>query len=132
MPHLPTNDDHCETARGSTARRVYKILTADDWAAALSSGAYHGSADDRRDGFIHLSTFEQVRGTAERHFKGRSDLVLVAFDATALGPLLRWEPSRGGVHFPHLYGPLPATLALEVQSMTLDANGVPQMATGYD
>jgi uncharacterized protein (DUF952 family) len=84
---------------------VYKVLAAAEWCADLS--VYHGSADDARDGFIHLSTAAQLPGTLERHFRGREDLVLLAVDAAALGEALRWEPSRGGDLFPHLYGALP-------------------------
>ena len=87
---------------------VYKILGAADWAEAQARGRYEGSAVDRRDGYIHLSTAAQVAETARRHFAGQDDLLLVAVDAAALGEALRWEPSRGGDLFPHLYAPLTA------------------------
>lgn len=80
----------------------------------MQAGAYRGSADDVRDGFIHLSAESQVEVTLRRHFAGQSDLVLVAFDASTLGEALRWEPSRDGALFPHLYGPLSPALALSV------------------
>jgi uncharacterized protein (DUF952 family) len=98
--------------------RVYKILDAAEWTAAVDRGAYEGSADDRRDGFIHLSAEDQVEETGRRHFAGRDGLVVVAFEAEALGPALRWEPSRGGALFPHLHGPLPASAALDVRPFT--------------
>jgi uncharacterized protein (DUF952 family) len=91
---------------------VYKICRARDWQEAVAKGAYRGSADDHRDGFIHLSAAHQLRETAKRHFTGETDLVLLAFEAESLGPSLRWEPSRGGDLFPHLYGMLaPASVA---------------------
>jgi uncharacterized protein (DUF952 family) len=86
---------------------IFKIVTADDWAQARASGAYRGSPDDARDGFIHFSTAAQVRGTLARHFAGRTDLMLLEFIAEELGPALKWEATRGGQLFPHFYGPFP-------------------------
>ncbi|MDX2307058.1 MAG: DUF952 domain-containing protein [Hyphomicrobium sp.] len=105
---------------------VYKILAREVWNSAVSAGEFHGSPDDVRDGFIHLSTGDQLDGTAARHFKGVTDLVLVAFDTEHLGPALKWEPSRGGALFPHLYAPLPAAAALSVSAMPLGPDGVPR------
>ena len=93
---------------------IYKIMPAADWAAAKAAGAYTGSADDVRDGFIHFSTREQVAGTLARHFAGQQDLVLVTVDPEQLGTALVWEPSRGGALFPHLYDVLPVSAAVEV------------------
>ena len=104
---------------------VYKILDAADWRSAAASGSYTGSADDARDGFVHLSTAGQLAGTAAKWFRGRADLVLVALDVGRLGAALRWEPSRGGALFPHLYGALDVAAAISVQPMTLDAEGIP-------
>jgi len=86
---------------------IYKICSRAMWAEAEAAGVFEGSEVDRRDGFIHFSTEAQVAETARRHFAGQQDLVLVAVEATELGAELRWEPSRGGDLFPHLYGPLP-------------------------
>ena len=86
---------------------IYKICGRVEWAAAEAAGVYRGSADDMRDGFIHFSTLDQVPGTHARHFAGRDDLVLVTVRADALGPALKWEASRGGALFPHLYDVLP-------------------------
>jgi uncharacterized protein (DUF952 family) len=88
---------------------VYKITTAAEWREAEASGYFEGSHVDRRDGFIHLSTAAQVEETARRHFAGQADLVLLALDVAALGAPLRYEPSRGGQLFPHLYAPLPVS-----------------------
>lgn len=85
---------------------IYKICPAPAWREAERRGVFQGSADDRRDGFIHFSTAAQVPGTAAKHFAGQAGLFLIAVDASALGDALRWEPSRGGALFPHLYGEL--------------------------
>ena len=106
---------------------VYKILEAAEWQAATRSGFYVGSADDLRDGFIHLSTAGQLAGTAAKYFRGRPGLVLVACDVGRLGPMLRWEPSRGGALFPHLYSRLEVTAAQWVLPLALDADGIPAL-----
>ncbi len=86
---------------------IYKICPRALWQEAEREGVFRGASVDRADGYIHFSTAEQVRETAARHFAGQSDLLLVAVDVAALGPALKWEPSRGGAPFPHLYGDLP-------------------------
>ena len=101
---------------------VYKICPAADWEAATRTGIFQGSPVDLRDGYIHLSTAEQVAETAARHLAGQGDLMLVAVDAALLGDKLKWEPSRGGALFPHLYGELPARAALWAKPLPLDAN----------
>lgn len=107
---------------------VYKIVEADAWRRACQTGAYMGSADDARDGFIHLSFGDQIAGTVERHFKHRTGLLLVAFDAASLGPALKLEPSRNGALFPHYYGDLPTALALWEKDMITDADGIARIA----
>lgn len=92
--------------------RIYKLCSRAEWSAALAAGAYTGSADDVRDGFIHFSTAAQLAATAAKYFAGRTDLVLVEVDAARLGPALQFEPSRGGDLFPHLYGALPLDAVL--------------------
>jgi len=87
--------------------RIYKIFRAAEWEEVQAHGSFAGSPDDLRDGFIHFSTAEQLEGTAARHFAGEGDLVLAAVEAEPLGEALRWEASRGGKLFPHLYAPLP-------------------------
>ena len=86
---------------------IYKICQRASWSMAEQTGVYAGSEADRRDGFIHFSTAEQLAGTAAKHFARQRDLLLVAVDADALGSALKWEPSRGGDLFPHLYAALP-------------------------
>ena len=102
---------------------VYKICTAAEWDAAVRDGVYRGSAVDLRDGFIHFSTAAQTRETAAKHFAGLSDLVLIGVDDTRLGAALRWEPSRGGALFPHLYAPLPLDAVLWEKPLPLRPDG---------
>ena len=85
---------------------IYKICQRAAWEEAEAAGQYAGSGADRRDGFIHFSTAAQLQGTAAKHFSGLTDLMLVAVDAEVLGHALKWEPSRGGELFPHLYAAL--------------------------
>lgn len=85
---------------------IYKIFRAEEWAEFSASGETLGAPVDLADGFIHFSTPDQAPETAARHFAGADGLVLVACDAAALGSELRWEVSRGGARFPHLYRPL--------------------------
>ena len=86
---------------------IYNIVPASSWQKAQADGAFHGAAIDISDGYIHFSTAEQVKETAAKHFSGQRDLVLLAIDSTSLAPSeLKWEPSRGGALFPHLYGTL--------------------------
>jgi len=102
---------------------IYKICPAPLWRAATQAGVFRGSEVDLRDGFIHFSTAVQVVETAAKHFAGAGDLVLVAIDEGRLGPALRYEPSRGGDLFPHLYGSLDPNLALWVKPLPLAADG---------
>ena len=87
--------------------RVYKVLRASEWREAQERGAIAGSADDARDGFIHLSTQGQLEGTLARHFAGETGLVVLEIASDRLNGRLRWEPSRDGALFPHFYGVLP-------------------------
>ena len=105
--------------------RVYKILTEPQWDAAREAGVFKGSPVDLDDGFIHLSGPEQLAETARRHFSGQSGLWLLGLDAERLGSALKWEPSRGGELFPHLYAPMPMDAVIEARPLALDADGVP-------
>ena len=106
---------------------IYKILPKQLWLEAMATGWFNGSPLDVADGFIHFSTAAQVHETARRHFAGVPDLLMVAVPADALGNAIKWEPSRGGDLFPHLYGPLPVALAAWVKPMPPDANGNPMV-----
>lgn len=89
-----------------TAKTAYKVLTAREMASLLSAGTFDGSPVDLADGFIHLSTAEQVDETVAKHFAGQGDLHIVAVDLERVGDAVKWEPSRGGALFPHIYGTL--------------------------
>jgi uncharacterized protein (DUF952 family) len=93
--------------KGDAVATIYKICGRPEWQVAERNGEYRGSEVDTNDGFIHFSSATQTVETAEKHFSGQQDLMLIAVDAAALGAALKWEPSRGGALFPHLYGPLP-------------------------
>ncbi len=88
-----------------TDQVAYKVLTADEWAAVVA-GSFQGAPIDKADGFIHLSTAAQLTETIDPHFHRREDLVLAAIDLAALGESVRWEPSRNGQLFPHVYAAL--------------------------
>ncbi|MCG8441072.1 MAG: DUF952 domain-containing protein [Caulobacterales bacterium] len=88
---------------------VYRICSQEEWRAAREAGEVAPNADDRRDGFIHLSARDQLAETVRRHYGGRDDLLVLEIDAAALGDTLKWEPSRGGALFPHVHGPLPTS-----------------------
>jgi len=102
---------------------IYKICSATEWREAEAAGVYRGSAVDRRDGFIHFSTAKQAAETAAKHFAGQHDLVVVAVEVEKLGDCLKWELSRGGALFPHLYGGLDPKAALRVDPLPLDPCG---------
>jgi uncharacterized protein (DUF952 family) len=111
---------------------IYKICEAARWAEAERTGEFRGSAVDLADGYIHFSTAGQAAETAEKHFARMPDLVLVAVAAEDLGDALKWEPSRGGALFPHLYGVLPMAAVCWAKPLPLDAGGMhvfpPEMA----
>jgi len=114
------------------ATRIYKICPAALWREAERAGVFHGSAADLRDGYIHFSTAGQVAETAAKHFAGERDLMLVTVDADALGDRLKWEPSRGGALFPHLYGPLDLHAVRRVDRLPLGPDGrhvLPELAS---
>lgn len=102
---------------------VYKVCTETLWADAVRAGAFKGAPVDLADGYIHLSTQEQLAETLRRHFAGQSGLVLVEVDAARLGDTLKWEPSRGGALFPHLYGDLDPAAVRQVQPLLLTKDG---------
>jgi uncharacterized protein (DUF952 family) len=103
--------------------RIYKIVPRDLWVEAERSGRLIGAPVDLKDGFIHFSTAAQVRETAARHFAGQDDLLLVTVDVSRLGDKLKWEPSRGGALFPHLYGDLLMAWVLDVLPLRPGADG---------
>ncbi|TKT73896.1 DUF952 domain-containing protein [Afipia massiliensis] len=111
---------------------IYKVCSASAWREAERQGAFRGSADDRRDGFIHFSTASQLAGTVAKHFAGQTGLFLIAVDTDALGEALKWEPSRGGELFPHLYGELDTGVVIEIRNLRARSDGshdIPELAS---
>jgi uncharacterized protein (DUF952 family) len=102
---------------------IYKILPRYLWHEAERSGVFRGSEVDLRDGFIHFSAAEQAVETAAKHFAGQRDLVLLRVDAGKLDARLKWEPSRGGALFPHLYGELDVKAVRQIDSLPLGPDG---------
>ncbi len=102
---------------------IYKITPQSEWQNAVETGVFAGAAIDLKDGYIHFSTASQVPTTAALHFAGQNDLLLVAVDGNMLGDTLKFEPSRGGELFPHLYAALPLDAVVWTAPMPLDENG---------
>ncbi len=102
---------------------IYKICPAALWREAERQGVFRGSPVDIKDGFIHFSSAEQAPETAAKHFAGERDLVLLRIDASRLGGRLRWEPSRGGALFPHLYGEMALAAVIRADPLPLAADG---------
>lgn len=102
---------------------IYKLCPTPLWREAVAAGTFHGMAIDLQDGYIHFSTGAQVKETARLHFAGQRDLVLVAVDTAPLGAALKFEPSRGGDLFPHLYAPLDLGAVLWVRPLPLGPDG---------
>jgi uncharacterized protein (DUF952 family) len=115
---------------GAMRDKIYKIVNRAAWRAAEAKGQFDGAPVDLRDGFIHFSTAVQVRETARRHFAGVVDLLLVEVDADGLGEALRWEVSRGGDLFPHLYGSLLVDAVTRVLELPLGADGEHRFPAG--
>ena len=105
------------------SKLIYKIAPDSLWRDAEAAGVFSGAPVDLADGFIHFSTAEQVRETAAKHFAGQDNLMLIAVDAERLGDGLKWEVSRGGALFPHLYAPLDPASAVWVRPLPLGEDG---------
>jgi uncharacterized protein (DUF952 family) len=102
---------------------IHHMCREEEWAAAKLSGSYPGSSQDAADGFIHFSTSSQIVGSAARHRAGQTGLVLLSVPACRLGDALKWEPSRGGELFPHLYGHLPVDAVASADPLPLGSDG---------
>lgn len=107
--------------------RIYKILSRTEWEAAEAAGRFEGSAVDHADGYIHFSTAKQAVETGRRYFAGQQGLVVLEVETERLGAPLKWEPSRGGDLFPHLYRALELSEVLAVREAPLGTDGVPQL-----
>lgn len=102
---------------------AYKVLTAEQMAMLERDGSFAGAPIDLADGYVHLSTAAQLTETVDKHFAGESDLWVAAVDLPALGTAVKWEPSRGGQLFPHIYGPLPLSAVVAYGPLQRDRNG---------
>jgi uncharacterized protein (DUF952 family) len=102
---------------------IYKICPEPLWREAEEAQRFAGAPVDLADGFIHFSTGAQLRETAAKHFAGQRGLLLIAVDDAKLGPALRYEPSRGGALFPHLYAPLDPKAVRWVAPLPLNQDG---------
>ncbi len=107
-------------------KRLYKVVAAEIWRQAVLDGQFQGAGIDLRDGFIHLSAPDQVIETVETHFAGQEGLLLITVDATRLGSDLRWESSRAGALFPHLYGVIPMSAVERTDPLPVDETGTHQ------
>ena len=107
----------------TTNDRIYHVCRREEWLAGRAAGHYAGSSQDKADGFIHFSTGEQIVESAAKHRAGQSGLVILEVEARLLGPALRWEPSRAGALFPHLYKDLPAAAVSRVADLPLGPDG---------
>ncbi len=107
----------------SAGKLIYKIVTAAQWAEAEELGEFLGAPIDLEDGYMHFSTSAQVVETVEKHFHGQLDLLIVSVDADGLGEALKWEPSRGGDLFPHLYANLAMTSVISVDDLPMGKGG---------
>jgi len=108
---------------------IYHMCRADEWQKAQKQGRYDGSSQDAADGFIHFSTAAQIKESAAKHRAAQDGLVLLTVNAHDLGEALKWESSRGGALFPHLYGPLPLEAVTQVSDLPLKADGTHQFPT---
>ena len=120
-----------ETGMVGGGQTIYHTCTRAEWQAAEAEGLYPGSSQDAADGFIHFSARDQVAVSAAKHRAGQDGLVLLSVDAGALGDALKWEPSRGGALFPHLYGPLPVAAVTKVDDLPLGADGYHVFPPGF-
>ena len=112
---------------------IYRVVSPNIWAQIQRDGVYHGARHDQADGFIHFSTAGTVAGTLARHYAGQTPLILLAVPVPLLGKALRWETSRGGLAFPHLYAPLRLDHITEVTRIEIDpASGLHRLPPGFD
>jgi len=109
---------------------AFKLVDRAEWELARLDGAYAGSDVDLEDGYIHMSSTAQLAETARRHYAGRGDLLLIEVDLTGLGEALKWEASRGGDLFPHLFAPLPVSAARSERALSVDEDGVMRFEDG--
>lgn len=118
------HEDHDPSRPAPQAgQRLYRLLSAADWRAAVLDGVYRGAPHDLADGFIHLSTADQVEETAALHYAGVEDLMVLTVDSARVDGEVKWEPSRGGQLFPHVYGTIPLEAVLGAEPVGRDRGG---------
>jgi len=110
---------------------IYHMCKSEEWAAAQSLGQYGGSSQDVADGFIHFSTSGQIVESAAKHRAGQDGLVLLSVNEDALGEALKWEASRGGALFPHLYSDLPVSAVRKADPLPLGSDGAHIFPDGF-
>jgi uncharacterized protein (DUF952 family) len=120
------------TTPAAQPKTIYRILDQQAWAKVQADGKFKGSEHDLRDGFIHFSTAAQLAETAAKHYTRRTDLVLLWVNVEPIAHALRWEVSRGGALFPHLYGELPSAAVTRSAALALDAHGVHVLPGGLE
>ena len=110
---------------------IYHMCKAEEWVVAIGEGTYPGSSQDQADGFIHFSTRDQVWTSAAKHRRGQQNILLLSVEAAKLCDALKWEPSRGGALFPHLYGPLSVDAVIATSPLLLGTDGVHVFPDGF-
>jgi uncharacterized protein (DUF952 family) len=110
---------------------AYKILTREQWEQWRADELFTGAPVDLSDGYIHLSARDQVGGTLAKHFAGQDDLMLAMVDLPALGDAVKWEVSRGGALFPHIYGPIPLSAVTTKAKLRLGPDGKHALPAGF-
>ena len=115
----------------NTDQLIYKITPRLAWETAEAAGQFEGAAIDLQDGYIHFSTADQIAETAAKHFAGQQDLLLVAVNSSALGEALKWEVSRGGALFPHLYASLSMDAVVWARPMPISQSGQHDIPTDF-
>tara|TARA_B100000989_G_scaffold105273_1_gene77138 strand:+ start:207 stop:554 length:348 start_codon:yes stop_codon:yes gene_type:complete len=110
---------------------IYKICSKNEWNRGVIEKFYTGSEVDNRDGFIHLSTKEQLKETVEKHFKGQKNLLIISFEVTKIEDKLQWEISRNEELFPHYYGILETNKVKKIYNLNLNANGVHEFPENF-
>ncbi|WP_421782122.1 DUF952 domain-containing protein [Kiloniella litopenaei] len=114
------------------SRFIYHVCKRQEWNFAKEKGSYAGSSQDQADGFIHFSGSDQVRGSVAKHRAGQDNLILIEVDAELLGDDLKWEPSRGGALFPHLYADLSLATVVRTADLNLGEGGKHQFPDWLD
>lgn len=115
QPKVPPNTE--------AGQRIFRLMSMTDWRQMVSDGLFRGAPHDVADGFIHLSSADQVEETAAKHYADVADLMVLTVDSRRVDGEVKWEPSRGGALFPHVYGTIPVEAVLAAESVERDRDG---------